>query len=84
MRWNVSLPGWDRHTSPLICPGLLPDSTARLPLIFFFPCNSDAMILFAVLAVTLLGSHVDAFPDSDKPTILRACPDYVAYASTPQ
>lgn len=82
--WNVSLSGWDRHTSPLIYPGLLLCSNASLFLAVFLP-DIPVMTLPAVLAVALLGLQAGALPDRDDPAILRrACPDYTSYASTPQ
>lgn len=83
-QWNVSLSGWDRHTPPLIYPGLLPCSSTSLSLNFFrlYTC---AMTLPVVLAVALLSLQAGALPGRDDPAILRrACPDYTSYASTPQ
>lgn len=84
VQWNVSLSGWDRHTSPLIYPGLLPCNSTSLSLTFFLR-DTCAMALPAVLAVALLGLQTGALADRDDPAILRrACPDYTSYASTPQ
>lgn len=84
VQWNVSLSGWDRHTSPLIYPGLLPCNSTSLSLTIFLR-DTYAMTLPAVFAVALMGLQAGALPDRDDPAILRrACPDYTSYASTPQ
>lgn len=51
----------------------------------FFSSNSPAMLLSTILLGGLLALQAHALPERDNLAILRrACPDYTAYASTPQ